>query len=307
MEYQVTTQLFVNPTTGVKVSTNFWTTSEAVGTIIFAHATGFHKEIWNPTLLHLKDAAIKYNFITYDVRNHGDSALENLSLLSEKCEWRILSEDMLEFLEQIKVKRPLIGVGHSMGGCTTLLAEELKPNTFDGIIALEPVLRAGLFPKAGKLLVESARKRRSVWETRQSVKEYFESRKFFDSWDAQVLDEYVNHGTYLNPEGKIELKCSPKQESATFAGSLETSEYCFKHLNSIQVPVLFVGGSSSNTVPSDMISVYAKQCNRGISRIIPGQHLIPQEQPENTAQIISKFVTTFFKQSTKSDKIRSNL
>ncbi|ORY02340.1 alpha/beta-hydrolase [Basidiobolus meristosporus CBS 931.73] len=302
MEYQLTTSLLTNPATGIKVSVQHWVHEKAVGSVLFAHATGFHKEIWNPTIEYLKKAAVKYNFLTFDVRNHGDSGLENKDLLSEECDWTLLSQDLLNLLDQVEVKKPLFGVGHSMGGCTTLLAEVARPDTFSGIIALEPIIGVDQKSKAGLMLIEAARRRKSVWEDRDAVKEYLMSKTFFNTWDARVIEEYVNHGMYQTPDGKITLKCPPKQEAATFAGSPNASAYCYEQLHTIQIPVLFVGGKNSNTIFPEMIANFARKTNRGVGRIVPGQHLIPQEHPENTARLI----TSFLDEQSKG-QIRSNL
>ncbi|KAK9701737.1 hypothetical protein K7432_011584 [Basidiobolus ranarum] len=308
MGYQLTTKLLTNSSTGIKVVANLWTTKDAVGTLLFAHATGFHKETWHPTLAYLKDPGVKCNFITFDARNHGSSAIENKSLLSETCSWKTLAEDILELTDKIQVQKPFIGVGHSMGGCTTLLAEELKPNTFDGIVAFEPILHPNKGSKLGLSLVESTKRRRNIWENRSAVTEYLKSKKFFNTWDERALEEYVNNGMYLNPDGKIELKCPPAQEAATFAGAPEVSEYCYNHLNNIRIPVLFVGADKSTTISPEEIPVFAKQCVQGTSQIIPGQHLIPQEQPQTTAHIIHKFVTSLLEHdSMKAKHIESQV
>lgn len=54
-------------------------------TLFFAHATGFHKETWNPVLLVLAQAGIRATCICFDMWNHGDSALMNQGKLPEKC------------------------------------------------------------------------------------------------------------------------------------------------------------------------------------------------------------------------------
>ncbi|ORY06726.1 alpha/beta-hydrolase [Basidiobolus meristosporus CBS 931.73] len=299
MGYQLTTKLLANSLTGVKIAANFWTTKDAVATLLFAHATGFHKETWDPTIYYLKDSSVKCNFIAFDARNHGNSALENKSLLSDECSWRTLSEDILGLVEQLRFQRPLIGIGHSMGGCTTLLAEESRPNTFDGIVAFEPILHPTKGSTMGVELVEPTKRRRSVWENRQAVREYLNSKRFFRTWDKRVLEEYVNNGTYQNPGGKIELKCPPSQEAATFAGAPAISEYCFENLNKVKIPVSFVGGDRSATILPDNISIFAKECPQGVAHVIPGHHLIPQEQPENTARIIHEFVASLVHQESQ--------
>ncbi|EPQ51881.1 hypothetical protein GLOTRDRAFT_80888 [Gloeophyllum trabeum ATCC 11539] len=74
-------------------------------TLFFAHATGFPKEIWEPTIAHLV-AESSASSITIDeiwaweAVQHGDAALLNESLLNHNslCDWRDNTRDMVNFL-----------------------------------------------------------------------------------------------------------------------------------------------------------------------------------------------------------------
>jgi hypothetical protein len=55
--------------------------------MIFAHATGFHKEIWEPVIKSLFDYK-KLNIgkiLALDYYNHGDSVILNEKILPDSC------------------------------------------------------------------------------------------------------------------------------------------------------------------------------------------------------------------------------
>lgn len=59
--------------------------------VIFAHANGYHKEIWGPVLRRVKDMfrdaeTYELEFWSLDCRNQGDSAIVNEKVLDDYCE-----------------------------------------------------------------------------------------------------------------------------------------------------------------------------------------------------------------------------
>lgn len=46
-------------------------------TLVFAHANGFCKEMWNPVLLQLAHLGFRGKCVTFDIRNQGESGLAN--------------------------------------------------------------------------------------------------------------------------------------------------------------------------------------------------------------------------------------
>lgn len=49
--------------------------------MVFSHANGFCKEVWNPVVAELRKLGNEDEILLIDQRNHGDSALENRKAL----------------------------------------------------------------------------------------------------------------------------------------------------------------------------------------------------------------------------------
>ncbi|TCD65455.1 hypothetical protein EIP91_002669 [Steccherinum ochraceum] len=152
-------------------------------TLFFAHANGFMKEIWEPTLLHLvnimREKGASYEVAEiwcFDGANHGDSAIVNEGKLSGIYDWQDNARDLSNFLtnylphaptssdlpthlsrvspseskrreEHGFAERTLVGVGHSYGGCSIVwsASHKLYSHLFDSIILVDPII-AGAIP-----------------------------------------------------------------------------------------------------------------------------------------------------------------
>ncbi|CAG8467562.1 17748_t:CDS:2 [Racocetra fulgida] len=135
--------------------------------LVFAHATGFHKELWNPIIKKLHEQRHQWNggdIWTLDCSNHGDSALLNKDVLPN-IEWPDFSRDILQLIDEAKIKKPIIGIGHSFGGASMLMAETIRPGTFASIIAIEPISHP-IHIKRSRMNDATVKKRRDRWPDR---------------------------------------------------------------------------------------------------------------------------------------------
>ncbi|KAJ2958498.1 hypothetical protein NQZ79_g5918 [Umbelopsis isabellina] len=195
--------------------------------ILWSHANGFHKETLHPLMRRVANQLntdcrnINFEFYGWDARNHGDSARLNEKDLPETFSWQDHAFDIRQIVEVLELKTPesqLIGVGHSVGATATILCEFRFPGTFDAILALEPIMSVQVLPeevrKASPWL--SSRKRRDTWDSTEDAYKFFSNRKFWKTWDPEVLDLFVEYGLYQDDNGKVRLKCSPEQEYAIY-------------------------------------------------------------------------------------------
>jgi hypothetical protein len=93
-------------------------------TFIAAHANGFPKELYEPLFEDLLSQSkhqqwrIRGIWIA-DLAHQGHSSVLNESLLGNDPGWDDHSRDLLHMvnLKRDEMPRPLIGMGHSVGGC----------------------------------------------------------------------------------------------------------------------------------------------------------------------------------------------
>ncbi|KAG6877793.1 hypothetical protein C0993_003887 [Termitomyces sp. T159_Od127] len=202
-------------------------------TLLFAHANGFPKEIWEPTLQHLFSspaASVIDEVWTWESVQHGDACLINGDKNGGVFDWTDNARDILNFLnfylpskasasslpthlnrvsaEESTYRqnnpfrhRTLIAVGHSYGGCTSTLAALIQPKLFSSLILIDPIIikptgSSNHKSKHVNNLVRGALTRRQTWSSRNEAFHALRQSPFFGAWDPAALKVYIECGTY---------------------------------------------------------------------------------------------------------------
>jgi pimeloyl-ACP methyl ester carboxylesterase len=123
-----------------------------------------------------------------------------------------------------QMPRPIVGVGHSFGGCQLANLALLHPRLFESLILLDPVIqgKVSLNGNVGPAAASSGRRER--WPSREEAAKSFGKSKFYQAWDPRVLDRWVQYGlrdvpTKLFPDAKkpeVTLTTTKHQEVLTF-------------------------------------------------------------------------------------------
>ncbi|KAF9903996.1 hypothetical protein BX616_001434 [Lobosporangium transversale] len=270
--------------------------------IVFAHANGFHKETWEPLISRLNPRWVPGDLYAFDCRNQGDSAILNKDVLEDTFDWYSYAHDILKIVDTFKLKKP-IGIGHSFGASSFVLAELERPGTFSAIIAIDPTM----FPKMIYInaplddhpMAQLTLKRRDFWKSRMEAKAMFLERRFFRAWHPEALDIYVEHGMLdvVDKDGSqgITLKCPKFQEAVTFA-CVGTGLYdSFERLNELNIPIHLIFGENSEVNPTELAKMKLAQCKFGSMDIVKDTgHLLNLEKPQETADLISAFLESQF-------------
>lgn len=159
-------------------------------TLLFAHGSGFCKEIWDPIIRRVQASALLRQHattanqpppqcVTFDFPFHGTKRDESVPAMvhaenpvslrvshtgNRWVEWS--SQEVYEQVLKLGVKKaPLIGIGHSMGAVALWNTEVKYPGTFDGLILFEPIyaLHHAADRKSIDFLVAVTLQRESKW------------------------------------------------------------------------------------------------------------------------------------------------
>jgi pimeloyl-ACP methyl ester carboxylesterase len=102
------------------------------------------------------------------------------------------------------MKRPLIGVGHSMGGNNLVNLALMHPRLLTTLLLIDPVIQR--YPSAqGKYgPAQASVRRRETWPSRRVAAAKLRSSPFYKKWDSRVLDRWIQYGlretpTYIHP------------------------------------------------------------------------------------------------------------
>ncbi len=261
-----------------------WRPGPSGVTLALAHATGFCRGVWDPVIDELRVAGIEDSVVLWDHRGHGESEKPPLPI-----DWWDAARDGLAVLAG--VSGPIVGIGHSLGAASLLMAEILAPGTFSAIVAIEPIVFPPPYrPIDHHPMVEAAKRRRRSFASPGAALANFASKAVFGGWDGRALEAYVNCG--LRPDGDHwVLACQPEYEAAFFAAS--PLHGAWDRLGEVAPPVHVVAGRDSDTHPAEFADAQTGRLGNGTLEIVEGSgHFLPMEQPGRVAAIIGQVISS---------------
>jgi len=214
--------------------------------------------------------------------------------------WPHLVQQLVDFI-QAQVQRsgaPVFLVGHSLGGYLSLMAASEAPELARGVLLLDaPVLggwRASALGMAKHtLLVGSlspgkvSRKRRNQWPDQAAALAHFQGKRGFAGWDAQVLADYIAHGTVdatVDGQSRRVLRFAREVETAIYNTLPHNLEALLKQ-RPLQCQVAYTGGIRSAEMRQVGMAL-TQRVTKGRIMLLDGSHLFPMERPQVTAAAI---------------------
>ncbi|CAO0793781.1 unnamed protein product [Mucor circinelloides] len=262
---------------------------------LFNHASGFHKEILHPVMRRLMEhlrSLREYDqtditFISWDERNHGDSARLNEGYLSEQYRMSDNAMDTKQVIDVFGLNTAkydqFIGISHSMGSTTMLLCEYYYPGTFDGLCLVEPIISGSIHDSAyrSQFPVMAAAKRIDEWRSIDECRKSLTSKGFFKSFHSEALNLYLNHGLYETTYGTVKIKCPKQLEYIIYKHSTFETYICKRSLELLTIPVHVVFGDKSMfNFPELNGSISEKDSKMLTLDTISGTHMLPCENPQ---------------------------
>ncbi|KAG2126603.1 Alpha/beta hydrolase family-domain-containing protein [Suillus clintonianus] len=299
-------------------------------TLFFAHANGFPKEIWETTLRYLlssSTASLIDEVWSWEAVQHGDAALINESNLSGIFDWQDNARDIAHFLlhylpedaslqaslpahlhpllESISESRKtngfssrsLVTVGHSLRGCSLILAAVDFPALFPSIVLVDPVaIQPGSSLDLLRNTLAVTIGRRERWSSREEAWNLLRASPFFRAWHPDTLQLYVTYGLCEDSQGGVKLKMSGLHEALATVDRIapnEAWELLEKVDERIELRWIVPGKAEDKGVMGEeatRVRVWRRPANSSNVVIHSAGHLIAQESPEELAQEISAFL-----------------
>ncbi|TFK95989.1 Alpha/beta hydrolase fold-1 [Pterulicium gracile] len=292
------------------------TDSDAL-TLVFAHAAGHMKEIWEPCMDELfalvKKNGLKVNDVwSIEAPNHGEAAAMNRRLL-EWCYRPIFrTEDYARAIHVVLTnagtgidvdftKRRLVGIGHSFGGLGMLLSPTVSPPIpWTALIAVDVMITAPT-PKAitvQNFLAASTEKQVDTWTSLEQAREVMLKKAPWRSWDKRAFEAFSRYG--LKPvdsadaTGAVTLKTSKMDTAATYRDP-HGLRRCYLYLGDLvqHIPVHMVFGAVPDVMEentrNDIIDVASGGRDKLASlKLVEGAgHLITVTHPKELAGALS--------------------
>jgi pimeloyl-ACP methyl ester carboxylesterase len=258
--------------------------------VLLSHATGFHAHCWEPVAHSLNS---QHHVVGLDHRGYGDAETVDPATMT----WDQYGLDALAAARHLYAQHnePIVGIGHSMGGASLLMAAHGEPHLFKALFVFEPIVFPPPDPDAGERpespLPAGARKRRSRFPTFEAAIENFAAKPPMAAFNAVAREAYVRHGFKPTTDGDIELKCLPEHEARTY----ETggSSGAWNSLPAITTPVWVLSGAIAPFQPSTFAITVAERIPASTYvRWDEVGHFGPLEKPELISQYVATVIAT---------------
>ena len=277
------------PERGVEIALLDWGGTGPLA--LFHHANGFCAAtldlVARPLRRHIR-------VIGMDARGHGDSSKANGP---EAYAWREFGADLAAVARALAAEhggRVALGLGHSFGGTSMLLASAEEPALFERLVLVDPVLRdpggaqrwdPDRLARASSL-VERASRRRSVFPDRAAARENWRDKDLFADWDPRAFDLYLAEGMADRPDGQVELKCSAETESAVYASGATADVW--GPTEKLAVPTLMLWAKHGD-FPRSVFESYASHLADARIQEVDAGHLLAMERPELVVDAVLAF------------------
>ncbi|KAJ6561173.1 alpha/beta-hydrolase [Mycena vulgaris] len=305
----------------LKMAAKRYSTPESISniegfTLILMHGIGANKEQWEPTIeeiFRLQNTKAPHLRVreawSLDRQNHGDAALLNREELelSRRCgvsgyEW---AEGISAFVRSpIMQGKRIVGISHSSASIALVGSTRTKnmfTNSYAALILFEPTMVAAdlYHPYVEKIITDlpiSIRKRRDKWPSRENAHQWLKARYPWNTWDARVLQTFVDHGLVETSDGGVALKCDKYQEAnccpdtyAHFDSVAQISRVCRT------LPIHIVWGTKEGLIPEiARPSVSDRSQGRLVASVtrLTGTHMLLQENPDGIAERVCELLDT---------------
>jgi pimeloyl-ACP methyl ester carboxylesterase len=228
----------------------------------------------------------------------------------EMKDWRLFRDDYLQSVFTLvekggdqKLPGKIIGMGHSLGAMTTLLAAIQEPDLFHCLVLIEPVL----FPRWRGLamrllspfslikrihpLIRGTIRRKTWFESRDAMIRNYRGKPVFSGLSDRVLRDYVDGLAGDHPHGGVSLKYSPAWEARIYETGGIADRIIWRNLYRVSCPVLVIRGEDTYSLKDPVFHPLVDQLSDGTGCTVEKTgHLVPLEAPIRTAGIILDYL-----------------
>lgn len=251
----------------------------------FAHGNGFPSACYSQLFNALSPY---YEIIPIDKVGHHPEypVTEN---------WRYLVKELINHI-RLTCDKPVVGLGHSLGGVLTFMAAMEAPELFTAVVMIDSPLVNRVKSNMIRLAKQfgfidrvtpayRTRGRRHFWQNREELQEYLQDKALFKTFTPACLNDYLDYGVVEHEKG-LTLAFDRDIEYQIF----RTMPHILpSYEGKLTVPCAMLWGDKSSVVTKADRSYMKKAF--GIKCIpIKGTHMVPMEHPEILAALIYEVV-----------------
>ena len=234
---------------------------------------------WDAVARYLRE---KLHVIALDSRGHGDSDWPESGYTFGQ---RI--DDLEVFADAIEM-RDAVAVAHSTGGVVAAKLAERRPDIFNKLMLLEPmvVVTEGF----QRMVSKRAARPRRTWGSREEMYDYLKQHPMTGKWRDDVIKDVVALESFELPDGRLDMKWA----TASMDWKEREGDYhdLRPTLRTLGKPILFVMSDSRADNFRDLIPIAKETPDFKLLTIPDSGHNMYMDRPELVAEAVSRFCLT---------------
>jgi len=221
--------------------------------------------------------------LAMDLLGHGDSTWT-------KSSYRFAdrSADIRNFVTKTDLNE-ITAVAHSTGAVALSLNVAGNPYRFKKLVLMEPMMVVD--EKFQRMVSDRGNRARTTWNDHAELKDLLGKHEVTSKWHPTVIDDVVEHETFVNKDGRVDMKWS----SNTLSWGEREDDYLdlAPILESISMPILFIVGGNRIEGFTKAFELETKMPNLQTVIISDTGHNMYMERPEAISDVIQKFQNSF--------------
>lgn len=273
--------------------------------LVFSHGNGMNKECWDYHIQKLFDrhGDILDKVVAIDSVNQNDSHVLNEGKLGWLSHWADCAKDIIKIVNAEQTGAINILVGHSMGGTQCIYAGAFEPSLFDSMVVCDPVVQ-GLLPEDTGGDVEAAhqlaaarfakigKSLRNTFKGKDEYENYIKRRSLSRTFITEIQHNYMEGAAIYHKDGTISVKTPADQQMVTYYSTPYAFRDALKYASLLDCEVVHIAG----TTPTVTTWRSSEDCRKALRYctavdIEDAGHNVPFEQPDQTTDAISAFIT----------------
>ena len=217
--------------------------------------------------------------LAMDLLGHGDS-----SWTEDGYRFADRSEDIRNFVTKTDLNE-ITAIAHSTGAVALSMNVANNPARFKRLVLMEPMMIVD--EKFQRMVSDRGNRARTTWTDLAELKDLLGKHEVTSKWHPTVIDDVVEHETFVNKDGRIDMKWSP----ATLSWSEREYDYLdlVPILEAISIPILFIVGGNRTGGFAKAFDLETKMPNLQTVIISDTGHNMYMERPDAISEVVRKF------------------
>ncbi|MEM7359194.1 MAG: alpha/beta hydrolase [Pseudomonadota bacterium] len=218
---------------------------------------------------------------------------------NRRFNWHRHADDLIAAIES-KHTKPVIGMGHSLGGTVTALAASKRPELFSRIIIIDPASLPSKYASyfydqmpqwvAFRMLpfIRRTHARQRIWSSREAFVENYRNHPTYKNFTDRALLDYAQAGLQKREDGRYELVFNPEWESFNF----RRVYFLWAALQKVSLPVFFLRAENTYLYSQERFTQLNQSLGDNVlaTNIPNSNHLVTHENPEALSKQIQAWL-----------------